>query len=499
MAITQYFTWISDDSFFWREWEFYDCNNIDIIENSRYIDGAKQTSLNEIWISLWDDITVCGDSARYPVFASGTGCYIWFGWYDASRSDSWQYWAYQIEQIWTDTFPVIYWFKNWRIRQQAYNGATTVFDSTITINVPSGIPTSSCVGSWRIYFAVASLIYILDTAVTDPTVALSQVKATPANSQIPFGYTIKYIYIYMDVMNVVTTNGKDTTIYQLIEETTDVWKIRYYHTKKWVVCLWAYGDGNNIFWYSRESIYQSNWTESQRVKVVWKYEFTETFSPNSFCTISDWIFKIADWTILWEYWHKKPWYWSVLIKKTRNRQITAMSGRLEVFYDGSKVYWWRDNDFTLYPYRDWSWTSLPYEWNVFAQKKEQLAIRVWYILPAYSTYTNTSTLCSMTVQVVTDEMEAKWISTPITVATITTPSSWVAERYIDISVIEIVNAIWTAWHNPDFHYMRITINWLRWDLANTFTLYWENLGRKTPKLFSVEFIHKDIKKWIPQQ
>lgn len=36
----------------------------------------------------------------------------------------------------------------------------------------------------------------------------------------------------MDVMNVVTTNGKDTTIYQLIEETTDVWVIRYYHTKQ---------------------------------------------------------------------------------------------------------------------------------------------------------------------------------------------------------------------------------------------------------------------------
>ena len=51
--------------------------------------------------------------------------------------------------------------------------------SPIVINVPSGIPTASCIGAGRIYFAVANIIYVLDTVITDPTVALSQVKATP--------------------------------------------------------------------------------------------------------------------------------------------------------------------------------------------------------------------------------------------------------------------------------------------------------------------------------
>lgn len=52
------------------------------------------------------------------------------------------------------------------------------FNSPIVTNVPTGIPTASCMGAGRIYFAVANVIYVLDTAVTDPTVALSQVKAT---------------------------------------------------------------------------------------------------------------------------------------------------------------------------------------------------------------------------------------------------------------------------------------------------------------------------------
>lgn len=499
MAITQYFTWLSDDSFFWREGEFLDCNNIDIIENSRYIDGAKQPSLTEIGTSIGSSITVCKDSVTYPVFANATGTYWGFWWVNWSVSDWGMSWCYIIEQIWTSTLPVTYWFKNGYIRQQTYNGSsvTNVGAWAITTNVPSWVPTASCVGAWRIYFAVWNIIYVINTTV-DPTTTLSTVNATAANSTIPYWYTIKYIYIYMDVMNVVTTNGKDTTIYQLVESTTDVWVIRYYHTKQWAVCINAYGDGNNIYWISGDSIYLSNGTDSQKVKVYWKDEFATTFSASSFCTISDWIFKISDWADLFEYGHKKPWYWPVLIKKTRPRALTAMSGRLEVSYNNPNVYWGRDNSFPTSPYKDWSWTSLPYEGSVFAQKMEQLALRVWLMLPAYSTYTSTSTLCSMTVQVLTDEMDALAITTPVTVATITTPSTWVAERFVDISLSEINAALSNAWYNPDFHYLKVTINGLKGDLASTTSVYGENLWRKTPKLFSVEFTHKDIKKWIPQ-
>jgi hypothetical protein len=101
---------------------------------------------------------------------------------------------------------------------------------SIVTNVPSGIPTASCIGAGRVYFAVANVIYVLDTVITDPTTALSQVKATPANSNIPFGSIIKYMFLYNDVMTVLTTNGNSTVIYQLIQSTTDVWVIRYYHS-----------------------------------------------------------------------------------------------------------------------------------------------------------------------------------------------------------------------------------------------------------------------------
>jgi hypothetical protein len=80
------------------------------------------------------------------------------------------------------------------------------FNSPIVTNVPTGIPTASCIGTARIYFAVANTIYVLDHKITDPTTTLSQVKATPANNNIPFGSIIKYMFIYNDVMTVLATN-----------------------------------------------------------------------------------------------------------------------------------------------------------------------------------------------------------------------------------------------------------------------------------------------------
>lgn len=498
MAISNWnsFTGISDDSFLGRKWEFYDCDNIDVLDNSRYVDWWKHPNLSEIGSSLWNDVTVCKDADTYPVFATDSATYWWFWAFNSSVSDGWISGAYLVEQIWTSSLPVTYWFKNGNIRQQTFNGSWTPFNSVITVNVPAWIPTASCVWTQRIFFAVWNVIYFIDTSI-NPATTLSTVSATPANSNIPFGYTIKYMYIYMDIMNVVTTNGKSTIIYQLIENELDTWVIRYYHTKNTVV-IWASWELNNIYWFSKNSIYQSNWVWSEKVKVYWKYEMTDTFSVNSICTISDWIFKIADGTQLYEYGHKKPWYNPVLIRKTRCRQLTALDWKLEVSYDWTKVYGWRDNDYPLTPYQDWSITSLPYEWGNFNQKKEWLAIRIGQMLPAYSTYTSTWTLASITVQVITDEMDQKWITTAVTVATITTPSTGVAERYIDISIWEIKNAIDTAWYNPDFHYMRMIVNWLRWDLGSTYTLYGINLGKKTPKFFGIELVHKDIKLWIPK-
>lgn len=497
MAILNWtqFTWLSDDSFLWRTGEFLDCNNIDTIENAWYIDSGKINDITEVGSSLWNSITICRDSTSYPVFWNLTWTYFWFWAFNSSFSDWGQTGAYLAEQIWTSSLPVNYWFKNGYIRQQTYNGAWTPFNSVITTNVPSGIPTASCIGAWRIYFAVNNVIYILDTAVTDPTVALSQVKATPANNKIPFGYTIKYMYIYMDLLNVVTTDWKDTIIYQLTETTTDVWDIRYYHRIRWVICIWASGEWNNLFWFSNNAIYQSNWVESQKVKVYWKNELQTTFSASSICTISEWIFKIADGTTLWEYWHRKPWYSPILLKRTRVYPITAIDSRIEVLFTTPKVYAWRDNYFASSPHVDYSVTSLPYSAQDFLTKKEWYYFRVWHQLPAYSTYTNTAQLCSINVRVIIDEMDQKWITTPVTIATITTPTTWVAERYTDITSSEIITAIESAWYNPDFHYIKIVIEWIRWDVASTSATYWINLWRKSPKFFWIRLYHNDILKW----
>lgn len=489
------FTWLSDDSFLWRTGEFLDCLNIDVLENSWYVDGAKTPSITEIWTSIGSAITSCKDWASYPVFCNTSWTYWGFLWFNSSTSDWWQNGAYLVETIWTTSLPVAYWFKNWYIRQQTFNGSWNPFNNVITTNVPSWIPTYSCIGAGRIYFAVLDKIYILNTTI-DPTTTLSTVNATPANSTIPFGYTIKYMYIYMDVMNVVATDWKDTTIYQLTETTTDVWWIRYYHKIRWVVCIGASWEWNSMYWFSNNAIYQSNWVESQKVKVYWKNELSTTFSNSAICTLSEGILKIADGTTLWEYWHKKPWYNPVLIKKSRVYSITALDSRIEVMYYNTKVYWWRDNYYISAPFTDYSITSLPYSGQDFLAKKEGIVMRIWHILPAYSTYTSISTLCSITVKVLTDEMEQKWVSTWVTIATITTPSTWVAERYTDISSSEIITAINWAWYNPDFHYIKIIIEWARWDLAITSPTYGINLWRKTPKFFWIRLLHNEINKWL---
>lgn len=498
MAIWRWdtFTGISDDSFLARQWEFLDCNNVDIINKARYIDGVKvsEYSISEIWSSIWEKILNVKDWT-YWALCSSSHTYIGFG-FNSDTLDWSQYWAYLVEQIGTDTLPVSYFFKNWYIRQQVYNGASITFNQPIVTNVPTGIPTASCIGAGRIYFAVENVIYTLDTAWTDPSIALSTVKSIPCNNYIPYWYVIKYMYIYNNVMYVCSTNWRETTIYQLTPiqwKSYNEWEINYYHTISGVKAISAYWDKNNLYWISKDSIYLSNGTSSEKVKTVWIYEWATTFSSNSVCTIIDWIFKIADWNTVWEYWHKKPWYRAVLRKNTRTNSISAINWDIECYYTAPKAYVTRLSQFSLYD--NWEVTSMPYEADNFNAKKEWTAIRIGHILPAYSLYTSTSILCSIDVQVITDDMEQRGITTFVTVASITTPTTWVAERFTDISIKEISDAIATAWYNSDFQYIKIKVKWNAWDPINVignWTKY-----RKTPKFFGIELTHKEIRKWIP--
>ena len=490
------FTGISDDSFLARQWEYLDCKNVDLVENSRYVDAQLSgNNLSEIWFSINSPIIACKDSSVYPVFATANGTYIGFSTFDSSTSDGWQTGAYLVEQIGTGSLPVTYWFKNWYIRQQTYNGSGMTFNSPspIVTYVPSGIPTASCIGVGRIYFAVANVIYVLDTAITDPRVELSQVKVTPWNSNIPIGSIIKYMFLYNDVMTVLATNWNSTVIYQLIEITTDVWKIRYYHTISGVTAIKGYGDKNNLYWFSKNAIYLSNGTSSEKVKTVWSYEGATIFATTSICDIQDSIFKIADGTTLWEYGHKKPGYWAILRRHTRRLSITAMQGDIECNYWSPKAYATRLSQFTFYD--NYEIVSMPYEAENFNSKKEWTGIRIGHMLPAYSLYTNNSILCSIQVQVLTDDMEQRWITSSVNVATIVTPVTWVAERFTDITISEINTAISTAWYNPDFQYIKIKVLWNAGD--PTFTTGNGTMYRKTPKFFWIELTHKEIRKWIP--
>jgi hypothetical protein len=304
------------------------------------------------------------------------------------------------------------------------------------------------------------------------------------------------MYFYNDVLNVVATSNNSTHIYQLTETTTDVWDIRYTHKISGVLALWAIGENNNVYWFSNEALYQTNGTESQKIKVVWVDEWGTSFSASSVITIRDSIVYIADWTDVWEYGSIKPWYNKVLTKQTKRLSVTAIDGDLICYYDSGDVYWDRlSNQDTLYD--NASVTSLPYEAWEFNQLKNGTALRVWFMLPKYSTYSSTSTLANITIGVLTDEMEANGITTPTTIRTITTPTTWVSDRYVDISAWELNDALVASGYSPDFQYAKLKL-WLNGGDPSVVTWFWTAFFRKTPKVFWVNLVHNEIMKWIPQ-
>jgi hypothetical protein len=82
-------------------------------------------------------------------------------------------------------------------------------------------------------------------------------------------------------------------------------------------------------------------------------------------------------------------------------------------------------------------------------------------------------------------------ATALTIRTITTPVTWVAPRYTDISVQEINDAL--VWYSSDFQYIKIIATWNGWDHTNVtgFGTYY----RKTPKLFGINLVHNEIMVW----
>lgn len=119
-----------------------------------------------------------------------------------------------------------------------------------------------------------------------------------------------------------------------------------------------------------------------------------------------------------------------------------MGGDIECSYASPKAYASRLSQHTFYD--NWEIVSMPYEAGNFNSKKEGTAIRIGHMLPAYSFYTATSTLCSIRVLVITDDMEQRGITTYVNVATITTPTTGVAERFTDIAINEINAALSAA-------------------------------------------------------
>lgn len=478
---TDFSGWMSDDSFLGRKWEFLDCENIDIVNNVRYVSGSYEVgSPSEIGSTVWEEVVAVKDWI-YPAYCTANHTFVWG--YDTTTNAAG---AYKVEQIGTSTLPITFFFQNWAIKQVKFDWASSTLVWTISLYVPPWIPTATCIGAWRIYFAVANKLYSLITNAVDPTTTACTMHTSPMLDTIPFGYVIKAIYLYNDVLTVVANSNDSTHIYQLIEtSTSDEWAIRYTHKVSWVKAIWGVGENNNMYWFSTKSLYLTNGTESQKIKVIGKDEWDASFATDSLITIRDSSVFIADDTTLYEFGSVKPWYNKVLTKHVKNIGITAIDWDLQVYYASSKIYADRVVNQSLFD--NWSVTSLPYEAWMFNQPKTWTSLRVGHILPKYSSYTSTSTLASLDIAVLTDEMEQNW-ATPIIVRSITTPVTWVADRYTDISVQEI-NDVLTN-YSSDFQYIKLVVTGNWWD-ATSVTGFW-TYYRKTPKLFGINLVHNDI-------
>ena len=316
-----------------------------------------------------------------------------------------------------------------------------------------------------ILFSIGSTIYSYDlTALGTAPASLE------TNIPIITGSTVKYMYFYNDMLVIVTTKDYDTIIYQ-VQYTSTGYEIYSTEIKKGFTCYWAIWDSGTVYWTTTDRIFGFQGGNSQELRYVWfQSDLTDWFFGSSPRLAFDkGILYIANGTTIYKYGRKFAGRKNSLTVRTFWESIQAITWNFIHTQSGTnKIY---KQNTAIYPNSGYS-ISLPYDTWVYWDEKTNLQFRVGYQLQTGTT---------ITIGVMTDEMELSSPSTYVTVATIIDTTK--QRQYVSVS--EINTALETASKNSDWQSIRFkkTLNgaggstWAR-------TL--------TPKLFDIKCIHNEI-------
>lgn len=458
--------WISQENFAWWTGQVGYLENINIDERKYMKLEQAFSSASVIW-SFNEVINQMVETPNGVIQIWPTKTFLGTG--DVSATVSW--WD-RVEFFWDATTG------QYNIILQATNIYKTnniISSATSVAHWVTWTVTASCIDNKYVLFAKSNVIYRCDVSLATPTAPAIEIDT------IPYGSKIQYMYVHNDVLYVVVRKYLDTDIWTCqFDTTTNKFALSYKEPIPWVRCLSAIWDRWSIYLVSSTTIYQFNWGQVQELR---KYGYWSSLSEVIIGTpilhFSNNILYVASWNTIYRFGSRTPW------RKWYMRTSSFTDNIVWITENYIHALSWSSN--RLYSYANWFRSTgyaitLPYDTWIYGDKKSNLQFIVWYQLPI-GTYSGTQ--CSITIWVMTDEMEQSNTVTYATVKTIT--SSTVRREYITVS--EINDALTALWKDSDWQYIRFKIT-----LNGGNESSW--IMQKTPKFFDIKATHNEIKNEI---
>lgn len=447
---------IGDDENLRQNWEFFDCQWIDISSprvvranwalettwTSFTSSGSVYMATESNWrkivsIQWWTWATISGTTIGY-----GSTRHITLGsddvTYNETTAPAWQRHLF---------FPI-----SDDLVYANYNGSSI---ATIALTAWNSKPcTAIC------YLQKGALIYAKGNKIFE----INPATTTPTNNglkvELPIGVTVRHIYYYNGLIWFVYTFEDDTYI-QGCEYTggsTAQYSLRSYNVKiAWHECIGALWDSGYIYWLSANMIHIFDWVKSTPVRRLMD---SVNGSSNIFfnpvgdvpMAFNQGILWIGSNYNLWFYGAKKPWYKKALTKIVSDYQIYAITNTGLIIGRNWTTYRY-DSVSTNYRTQNYIVTH-PYFGNGLQQDKDKLGIRLWFSFEEVW-------IQSIVVKVTTDEIYRQSNNTDlyadyVTVATLTS-SEFGSKRNININPQVISKALWNAGYTDIFGWMKVYI------------------------------------------
>lgn len=451
--------WIAQENFSWSQWQVAYLENINIDERKYMKLEQAFASPTALW-SFNETINQMVETPNGVIQIWPTKTFL-TGW-DVSSTVAWGQRVEFFSDGASGQYNIIFQSAN------IYKTNSTITSTTSVVHWVSATTTASCIDWNDVLFAKANVIYRVDVSLATPWTPTVEIDTIPAWS------VILYMYMYNDVLMVVTRKYQDTIIWTCTYSSATSKFVLYQQDPNiGIRALWAIGDSGNIYWVSNNTIYQFSGVKSQPLRkfgyTSWLVEKTISAPKLHF---SNNTLYIADADVIYRFGSRTPWRGWYMRTSSFTDNIQAITENYVHALNGSTN--------RLYAYANWyrsTWfdISLPYDGWELGLDKSNLAFRASYQLPI-GTYTGTQ--CSIVIAVMTDYMEQVNSTVYVTVATITDST----KRSQTVTVNEINSALDTVWYSSDWNYIRfkITLNG-----GNELS----SIMQKTPKFYWIRAIH----------